>query len=171
MGGFSTVQATIPPPVDKLARQLALLSRVVDESAILPASIKSSHIAPASIKSGHIDSYQVLRAHVATGQLYAEHFSGTREISSPLSIASGVIYKEHARVVDITTQPLPNASTVIAYGRAFVDSAGNPIVPLGGAYPTSGGVAGYVMEAARSSTTITLIASVSGVVARVVVYG
>jgi len=47
-------QGYAPPAKDAFARQLALLSRIVDESAILPASIKSSHIAPAQIDASHM---------------------------------------------------------------------------------------------------------------------
>jgi hypothetical protein len=87
-------------------------------------------------------------------------------------IASGIVYKQNFRFVDITTSPLPDTpSTQVAYGVTFLDKAGNYITPLGGAFPTTGGVVGYVLEAARSATSITLRASVSGVVARVIVWG
>jgi len=126
----------------------------------------------------HIEDYQILRRHIATGQ--EEHFSktgevkeasiGDRQVTGP-KVASGIIYKEHVRFVDIKTDPLPDTDTEVAFGVDFKDLAGNYITPLGGAFPTTEGVAGYVMEVARSATSITLRASVSGVVARVIVFG
>lgn len=87
-------------------------------------------------------------------------------------MASGIIYKEHLRFVAITTSPLPDTpNTEVAYGITFTDLAGGYITPLGGAFPTTGGVVGYVLEAARSATSITLRGSVSGVVARITVFG
>jgi len=128
----------------------------------------------------HIADYQVLRRHIATGQLYEEHFSktgevkeasiGDRQVTGP-KVASGIIYREHVRFVDIKTDPLPDTDTEVAFGVDFKDLAGNYITPLGGAFPTTEGVEGYVMEVARSATSITLRASVSGVVARVIVFG
>jgi hypothetical protein len=113
---------------------------------------------------------EVTRPSIGTGQIYSEHFSRTREISGG-SVASGVIYKEHLRFVDITTAPIPDVDTEVAFGIAFTDLGGGYITPLGGAFPTTGGVVGYVLETARSATSITLRASVSGVVARVVLFG
>lgn len=141
------------------------------EEHIADYQVLRRHIATGQLHEEHIADYQILRRHIATGAIHEEHFSKTREISSGKSIASGIIYKEHLRFVEITTDPLPDTDTEIAFGITFTDSDGNPITPLGGAFPTTAGVAGYVMEATRSATSITLRASVSGVVAKVIVFG
>jgi len=103
--------------------------------------IKRADIGTRQIREEHIEDYQILRRHIATRQIHSEK----------LEYRTGVV------------GPIPDVDTEYAYPPPGDLPEPPTLVSV---HPTTAGVAGYVMEAAVSATSITLRASVSGVYAR-----
>jgi len=118
----------------------------VSTRVLADASVTTPKIADGAVTNAKLADFSVTDSKIATGALRAVKLDGN------------VAYFG-------TVGPIPDVDTEYAFGKTLV---GDPIFYC--VTPTTGGVAGYVMISAISRTSITLRASVSGVVARVSVW-
>ena len=152
--------------------------------------IKSGDIATGEVKSEDIGDYQVLDRHIATGEVKSKSIAdyqiidrtiATGEIKSR-AIEDGAV--ETPKVADyaiidskIATGEVKARALNIDQGEGLVDDVGTEFAHNLGVepvildfIPTTDGVMGYLQESARSATSVTLKANVSGVYAKWTVF-
>ncbi len=138
-----------------------IIRRKIKTDDIEDYQITTPKIATSAITTEKISDYAVTDVKIATSAVKTEKIADYA-VTSP-KIATGAIVSEKIKYQELSLTAIPDVDTEYAHDLGVVPK----IVSI---VPQTTGVLGYVMESARSATSITLRASVSGVDAKVYLF-
>jgi len=135
-----------------------------DEYEILPKAVKDRHVPTGELHGGKLQDYSVKDGKIPTGELTTKSYADLSVTRSKIDdyavnedkIPTGEL-KYRSMLTDSGTETaVPDTDTEVAHSLGVTPSE---LVLV----PQTTGVIGYMLESARSATSITIRASTSGV--------